>query len=487
MHAVELEAPTLPSSLLSPTSAPASNNRVKRGVAAALLGACVVAFAFSVPHYVPGVGYALQAAGVRAAPRAAPAAAFPLAANDAFARGSPGSATIHPADMAAVVNAPARSGMAVLNLAPGTSARTARNLMRSSYIQMKLKDGEKAVVIGVAADSGCGKSTFMRRLTSIFGGECKLLDIGRETNTLVSDTTTVICLDDYHKWDRTGRKSNPEWPNGITALHADCQNWDKMAEDVTNLKNGKTVDKPIYNHITGELDPVETVEATDIVIFEGLHPMYDDRVNKALDLTVYLDITDEVKFAWKAQRDIAERGATMEEVQAAIDARKPDFAAYVEPQKEKADIIVQVLLSDLVDDPTGKFLKVKLIQKKSAPVKPAYLFDEGATVEWTPNKEKLRTSDPGVKLASYDDMWYGQPVSVIEMDGKVDNLEDLSYVESQLCNTGTDYYGELSEQILANKDSPGSDNGTGLFQTICSFKIREAFNAVKKGAGVPAR
>ena len=37
------------------------------------------------------------------------------------------------------------------------------------------------------------------------------------------------------------------------------------------------------------------------------------------------------------QRDIAERGATMEEVQAAIDARKPDFAAYVEPQKEKAE------------------------------------------------------------------------------------------------------------------------------------------------------
>ena len=58
---------------------------------------------------------------------------------------------------------------------------------------------------------------------------------------------------------------------------------------------------------------------------------------------VYLDITDDVKFAWKAQRDIAERGATMEEVQAAIDARKPDFAAYVEPQKAKADIVVQAI------------------------------------------------------------------------------------------------------------------------------------------------
>merc|ERR1719198_627130 len=147
------------------------------------------------------------------------------------------------------------------------------------------------VVVGVAADSGCGKSTFMRRLTSIFGGESKLLDIGRETNTLVSDMTTVICLDDYHKYDRTGRKSNPEFPDGITALAADCQRWDKMAEDVLGLKSGKTVSKPIYNHITGALDPDEEVKPTPIVIFEGLHPLYDERVAGALDLPVYLDIT----------------------------------------------------------------------------------------------------------------------------------------------------------------------------------------------------
>ena len=60
------------------------------------------------------------------------------------------------------------------------------------------------VVIGLAADSGCGKSTFMRRLTGIFGGTNVGplgggFDAGSwETNTLVSDTTTVICLDDYH-------------------------------------------------------------------------------------------------------------------------------------------------------------------------------------------------------------------------------------------------------------------------------------------------
>eukprot|EP00967_Tisochrysis_lutea_P045716 scaffold55472_cov27-Tisochrysis_lutea.AAC.1 len=219
-------------------------------------------------------------------------------------------------------------GTAALALSPGL-APAPRVVSRSPTLVM---DASNPVVIGLAADSGCGKSTFMRRVTGIFGGECKLNDIGRETNTLVSEMTTVICLDDYHKYDRQGRKSNPEFPDGITALHKDCQDWDKMAEDVLNLKGGKAVDKPIYNHITGELDPNEN----------GLHPMHDERVNKALDLTIYLDITDDVKFAWKAQRDIAERGATMEAVQKAINERKPDFAAYVEPQKAKADIIIQV-------------------------------------------------------------------------------------------------------------------------------------------------
>merc|ERR1719453_1337656 len=272
-----------------------------------------------------------------------------------------------------------------LGFAPTSRLPASRFLARQeSQVQML----DSAVVIGVAADSGCGKSTFMRRLTSIFGGESKALPIGRETNTLASETTTVICLDDYHLYDRTGRKCNPEWPTGITALHEACQDWDKMAADVMDLKAGKTVSKPIYNHITGALDPNEEVSPTPIVIFEGLHPMVDERVNEALDLSVYLDITDDVKFAWKAQRDIAERGATMEDVQAAIDSRKPDFSAYVEPQKAKADIVVQVLPSDLIDDPSGKFLKVKLIQKKDAKaVKPAYFFDEGAKVEWIPNPD----------------------------------------------------------------------------------------------------
>merc|ERR1719359_549883 len=149
----------------------------------------------------------------------------------------------------------------MLSAVVGIASFTAGPVVRPAATPRTSGLSMNSVVIGVAADSGCGKSTFMRRMTSIFGGESKLLDIGRETNTLVSDMTTVICLDDYHKYDRQGRASNPEFPDGITALAADCQDWDKMASDVTNLKAGNSVEKPIYNHITGALDPNEEVSA----------------------------------------------------------------------------------------------------------------------------------------------------------------------------------------------------------------------------------
>ena len=71
------------------------------------------------------------------------------------------------------------------------------------------------VVIGLAADSGCGKSTFMRRMTSLFGGKASPPEGGNpDSNTLISDTTTVLCLDDYHLNDREGRKKS-----GLTALN----------------------------------------------------------------------------------------------------------------------------------------------------------------------------------------------------------------------------------------------------------------------------
>lgn len=69
-------------------------------------------------------------------------------------------------------------------------------------------------------------------------------------------------------------------------------------------------------------------------------------------------------------------------------------------------------------------------------------------------------------------------VSVLEMDGQFDRLDELIYVESHLSNISTKFYGEITQQLLKHSDFPGSNNGTGLFQTIVGLKIRDLFEQI---------
>ncbi len=315
---------------------------------------------------------------------------------------------------------------------------------------------DRVVLIGVAGDSGCGKSTFLRRLTDLFG----------------EDFVTVICLDDYHCLDRKQRKET-----GITALDPRANNFDLMAEQMKALKEGRAIDKPIYNHETGLLDPAERIEPNHIIVIEGLHPLYDERVRNLIDFSVYLDISDEVKIAWKIQRDMAERGHRYEDVLFAINARKPDFTAYIDPQKQYADVVIQVLPTNLIkDDKERKVLRVQMIQREGiANFEPAYLFDEGSTINWVPCGRKLTCSYPGIKMYYGPDAFYDHEVSILEVDGQFENLEEVIYIESHLSKTSAKYEGELTHLLLQHREYPGSNNGTGLFQVLVGLKMRATY------------
>ncbi|KAF0892251.1 hypothetical protein E2562_014836 [Oryza meyeriana var. granulata] len=180
------------------------------------------------------------------------------------------------------------------------------------------------VVIGLVADSGCGKSTLMRRLTSVLGGTAaaSLRGWNPDSNTLVSDAAME---------------------KGVTALDPRANVCDLMYRQVKAIKEGHAVEKPVYNHITGLLDELELITSPKILVIEDLHPMYDERVRGLLDFSIYLDISSEIKFAWKIQRDTAERGHSLESIKASIEARKPDFDAYIDPQKQYADAVIEVL------------------------------------------------------------------------------------------------------------------------------------------------
>jgi phosphoribulokinase len=253
-----------------------------------------------------------------------------------------------------------------------------------------------------------------------------------------------------------------------------------MYEQIKALKEGKKISKPIYNHVNGTLDTPEEIEPTPIIIFEGLHPMWDARVRELLDFTLYLDVSDDVKLNWKVQRDMEEHGHSLESIMASIEARKPDFDAFVAPQRSKADIVLQVLPTQLIEgDTDGKILRVKMIQKEGTDVfSPAYLFDEGSSITWTPCGKKLQCSYPGIKFAYGPDNFLGNDVTVVEMDGEFDNLQELAYVESHLSNTGTKFFGELTQQMVKMSNSPGSNNGTGFFQTLTALKLREVYEKI---------
>jgi len=309
------------------------------------------------------------------------------------------------------------------------------------------------VIIGVAADSGCGKSTFLRRILGALGTEVT------PGHTAVGDMMTVVCLDDYHTNDRAGRKAT-----GFTALDAKENDFALMGAQIEALKQGKAVYKPIYNHDTGFKDPPELIEPNKVMVFEGLHPIYDEKARAQLDLGIYIDIVNEVKFAWKVQRDVAERGWTEEQVKADIEKRLPDFSAYVDPQKANADVVLRY-------EPSDKglpYLKVKLIQKKG-----------GAFPMVTLKKDLTLTgSEPGATLKMYDDDWFGNEVTVVEMDGEIDmdNMEaQLKEIETNLEGLATTSPTELTDAMAKLKASPGSQNGTGLLQSVIALKVRQVY------------
>jgi phosphoribulokinase len=237
--------------------------------------------------------------------------------------------------------------------------------------------------------------------------------------------------------------------------------------------------------VNGTLDTPETIEPTPIIIIEGLHPMWDERVHSLLDFSLYLDISDDVKLNWKIQRDMEERGHSLESILASIKARKPDFNAYIAPQKQISDLTIEVLPTQL-DPEDKKTLRVRCIQKEGvSDFTPAYMFDEGSTVPWVPSAKKLSSPAPGIKIAYGPDTYHGNDVQVLEMDGNFDNIQELVYVESHLSNTQTRFYGELTQAMLKLADAPGSNNGTGLKQTIAAFAIRALYE--KKAAAAKAK
>ena len=155
----------------------------------------------------------------------------------------------------------------------------------SEFIE-RLETFDTNFVIGVAGDSGSGKTTFTQAIRRILG------------DGLVSSLT----LDDYHTEDRETLKRTGNLP-----LDPAVNNLELAAEHLGEFKSGRAAIKPVYDHKTGQFAKRVHFQPTRIVIAEGLHTLYTEELRRNIDFSIYVDPAREVKWRWKVKCDVEVR------------------------------------------------------------------------------------------------------------------------------------------------------------------------------------
>lgn len=178
-------------------------------------------------------------------------------------------------------------------------------------------------LIGIAGDSGAGKSTYVSHLKQLLG----------------EDSVTVITTDDYHSLDRYERNKI-----GVTALDPwKANNLGLLIDHLWKLKHRIPIIKPVYDHSTGTFGEPELVQPRKVVLIEGLHILYLEKLREAFDLKIYFDTDISLRIKWKVRRDAEARGYTAEQVLEEIERRRPDVEKFIEPQKAWADMVIHYL------------------------------------------------------------------------------------------------------------------------------------------------
>ncbi len=205
---------------------------------------------------------------------------------------------------------------------------------------------KKTILLGVVGDSAAGKSTISQGIARILGEE----------------RVTVICTDDYHRYNRVQRRQL-----GISALNPACNYMDIMEQHLDLLRRGHPILKPVYNHRTGDFDPPEYIEPREFIIAEGLLGFYTKALRRQFDVRVFLAPEEELRIRWKIARDTTRRGYTPEEVRASLKMREPDSARYIRPQMTHADIIVSFYRPPDQPQESGGHLNVKIKLRPTLP------------------------------------------------------------------------------------------------------------------------
>ena len=179
------------------------------------------------------------------------------------------------------------------------------------------------LIIGIAGGSGSGKTTVVKAITE-----------------QLKERVTVIPQDAYYK-DLSHFTAQEKRDHNFD--HPDSIDFELLYEQLQQLKEGKSVEQPVYSYITCSRSKEETVTVhpADVIIVEGILIFTCEKVREQMDIKLFVDADDDDRLMRVMSRDIVERGKTVEWViERYSNTVKPMYLQFIEPSKRYADIII---------------------------------------------------------------------------------------------------------------------------------------------------
>lgn len=180
-----------------------------------------------------------------------------------------------------------------------------------------------SILIGIAGGTGSGKTSIANYLLKKFG----------------SDQLIVIEQDSYYK---NNSALSIDERNQQNFDHPDAIDIELFNKQLVSLLGGKSVEIPIYDFsIHNRRNQRQFVKPCKIIVIEGILTLYFQSLRKLMNIKVFVDTPDNIRFTRRLSRDVKERGRTIKSVTNQYEKTvKPMYDQFVKPSRDLADIII---------------------------------------------------------------------------------------------------------------------------------------------------
>ena len=183
----------------------------------------------------------------------------------------------------------------------------------------------KTIIVGIAGGTGSGKTSVTKAI----------LEELNKTHI----NSILLEQDSYYK--RHDELTYEERVK-LNSDHLDSIDFDLLEEHILSLREGKPIEKPIYDfRIYNRVDETEHIEPANLIIVEGILILAVEKIRNLFDAKIFVDTDDDERLLRRIERDLKERGRSFDSIKKQYIATvKPMHLEFVEPSKRYADIII---------------------------------------------------------------------------------------------------------------------------------------------------